>query len=255
MPSKWIWVVAGLVITSTALLAAKAAPENRETRQVAAFSGIVATSGIAVRVTKGPAGKLTLEGDAADLARVKAEVRDGVLYLGFAPQRRLLRSDVQVELAAPGLSLLRASAGSTIESAVGARGDQLTLEGTAGGRVHCTLPLRANEIVVSAAGGGEVSAQLAKVRRLVVEAAGGGEVDLAGDADALRLDYSGGGVVHADRLTTPAAEIDGSGGGVAELAGAARVRGSVSGGATLRIKKSTPSVVDASGGAEVERTS
>ncbi len=246
-------LVAAILSSLGALGCASVAQAAEERRTVGAFSRVEVGAGIEVKADVGPHAPLVVRADASVLPRLRTEVHDGTLHIGYHKGTSVRTSSaVTISLSAPRLDALGASGGAEIQSAVPS-GERLEVSASGGAHVRVKVPVQPRKLDVSASGGGEVSLVEVRGAKIRINGSGGATVALSGHADEVALDFSGGCEVKAQGLSVARLDVSGSGGG--EGAVSARVvAGELSGGTGLRVPRSASVRVSTSGGAEVHRT-
>jgi hypothetical protein len=209
--------------------AAKAGPI-----EVPDFRGVAVGYGIRAEVKPGPK-SVRLEGNKEDLARVKFEVKDGVLTMQveknsmFSSNKGL--KDVRLYVTSPRVESVAASGGSDVDA-------QAT---------------RVDSFKVAASGGSEVELSGVDSQNLQVAASGGSQLSLEGRAGELSVTGSGGSVIEAGKLRTESLQVTASGGTRIEASPERSIQGTLSGGSTVKSGKKPASVqVNSSGGSQVQ---
>ncbi|MDQ2794531.1 MAG: DUF2807 domain-containing protein [Bacteroidota bacterium] len=181
-------------LLSTGTAFAQTAPQ---VRSVASFHAVEVSNGIELRLTPGTSQRVAASADEADqLARLKTEVRDGVLKIsydrelsesmGFSKTRHL-----RVDVTATTLDALHASSGARAEVLGAFTTQKLDVEVSSG------ATLRANFSST------DMRAQVSS----------GGVATLAGTAQRLEVGASSGGVFKGDGLLARACDASASSGG------------------------------------------
>lgn len=197
------------------------------------FRGIAVGYGIRAEVKPGPK-SVRLEGNKDDLARVKLEVKDGVLTTQVEKTSMFFNKglkDVRLYITSPRVESVAASGGADVDA-----------EAT-----------RVDTFEVAASGGSEVELTGVDSQHLQVAASGGSEVELKGSARELKVTGSGGSVIEADELRTESLQVTASGGTRVEASPERSIQGVLSGGSTVKAGKKPASVqVNSSGGSQVQ---
>ncbi len=106
---------------------------------------------------------------------------------------------------------------------------------------------------VNVGGGSSRAVEVVLPRLKSIEASGGAFVKASGRVQGYTIDVSGGATIAAAELEAREVDVDASGGAVVRVFARSSVTGDASGGASIKVKGSPPSVeVDTSGGATVE---
>ena len=201
--------------------------------EVPDFRGIAVGHGIHAEVKPGPK-SVRLEGSKDDLARVKLEVKDGVLTTQVEKSSSFFNKglkNVRLYVTSPRVESVAASGGAEVDA-----------EAT-----------RVDTFEVAASGGAEV--ELTKVDSKYVElaASGGSELSLQGSTGELKIAGSGGSVIEAGKLRLESLHVTASGGTRVEASPERSIQGNLSGGSTVKAGKKPASVqVNSSGGSQVQ---
>ncbi|MBS2025276.1 MAG: DUF2807 domain-containing protein [Deltaproteobacteria bacterium] len=200
----------------------------KETREVAKFDRVSASSGINLELSVGAA-KVVLEGEDNILPLVVTRVRGGELEIRYEENTNINDSGVTVHVTVPSLSEVSVSGGSRADGEV-AKSEELELDSSGGGEIHLTG---------------------VDTKDLTVEVSGGGRADVQGKAEMLTAEVSGGARLKGTKLTVQKARVNGSGGCTVQLNVTQSVRGDLSGGCDMAIKGDARIRVAASGGSSV----
>jgi hypothetical protein len=181
-------------LLSTGAAFAQTAPQ---VRSVASFHAVEVSNGIELRLTPGTTQRVEASADEADqLARLKTEVRDGVLKISY--DRELTESmgfsktrHLRVDVTATSLTALHASSGAKAEVLGAFTTQNLDVEVSSG------ATLRANFSSTD----------------LRAQVSSGGVATLAGTAQRLDVGASSGGVFKGGELTARACDANASSGG------------------------------------------
>ncbi|HYO65120.1 MAG TPA: head GIN domain-containing protein [Archangium sp.] len=197
------------------------------------FRGVAVGHGIQAEVKPGPK-SVRLEGSKEDLARVKLEVKDGVLTTqvekGSSSFGKGLKN-VHLYVTSPRVESVAASGGADVDA-----------EAT-----------RVDSFEVAASGGAEVELTRVDSKSLQVAASGGSQLSLEGSASELKVTGSGGSVIEAGKLRTGSLQVTASGGTRIEASPERSIQGSLSGGSMVKAGKKPASVqVNSSGGSQVQ---
>jgi Putative auto-transporter adhesin, head GIN domain len=224
-----------------------------QSRNVGTFTGVQVAAGIQARIEAGALGPITVRGPDDVLPHLRTEVKGSQLVIGFEPgSSGHSNAPVTVAIRMPRADQLGVSGGAEIEANVPAA-DGLELHASGGGHIRLTAAVKPQKLVIAASGGAEITLAGTESASVQAHGSGGAVLTMAGKADSLTLDLSGGTQVHAGKLWVGSLEVHGSGGGEAEVNAGRQVRGSLSGGTTLRVAASAQVDVRTSGGAEVIR--
>ena len=181
-------------LLSTGAAFAQTAPEVRD---VASFHAVEVSNGIELRLAPGPTQRVEARADDADqLARLKTEVRDGVLKISF--DRKLSETwtmtktrHLRVSVTATSLTALHASSGAHAEVVGTFTTQNLDVEVSSGATLQASFSST------------DLRAQVSS----------GGVATLAGSAQRLDVGASSGGVFQGDALAARACEASASSGG------------------------------------------
>lgn len=220
------------LLVSAPVLAEEAA--RRGQIDVPDFHGVAVSHGIHAEVKPGPR-SVRLEGNPEDLARVKLEVKDGVLTTRVERGSKLFSwggmKDVRLYVTSPRVESVTASGGAHVDA-----------EAT-----------RSDTFEVAASGGAELDIRGVDSKKLQVAASGGSELELRGRTDELTVQGSGGSVIEARKVQAGSLQVSASGGTRIEASPERRITGELSGGSTVRASTRPQSVqVNSSGGSEVQ---
>jgi Putative auto-transporter adhesin, head GIN domain len=220
-----------LLVSAPALAQDAAAKGN--TLEVPDFRGVAVSHGIRAEVKPGPK-SVRLEGNKDDLARVKLEVKDGVLTTQVEKTSMFFNKglkNVRLYVTSPRVESVAASGGSDVDA-----------EAT---------PVDSFE--VAASGGSEVDITRVDSQKLVAAASGGSELRLEGRANEMKVAGSGGSIIEANGLRTEALHVTASGGTRVENSPERSIEGALSGGSMVKTSKKPASVqVNSSGGSQVQ---
>ncbi|HEX8439600.1 head GIN domain-containing protein [Archangium sp.] len=204
--------------------------------EVPDFRGVAVSNGIHAEVKPGPK-SVRLEGSKEDLARVKLEVKDGVLTT------QVERSNGLGALFSKGLEDVRLYVTNPrVESVAGSGGSHIEAEATA-----------ANSFEVAASGGTEITVTGVDAKELEVAASGGSQLTLKGRTGELDVQGSGGSIIEARGVRAESLKVSASGGTRVEASPERSLQGSLSGGSTVKSFSKPASVqVNASSGSLVQ---
>ena len=196
---KNLTVTALFCLLNTGAAFAQPAPQVRD---VASFHAVEVSNGIELRLAPGTTQRVEASADDADqLARLKTEVRDGVLKVSF--DRKLSETwtmtttrHLRVNVTATSLTALHASSGARAE-VVGAFTTQ--------------------NLDVEVSSGAILKANFSSTD-LRAQVSSGGVATLAGNAQRLDVGASSGGVFKGDDLLARACEASASSGGTVAVA-------------------------------------
>ncbi|MFL5353946.1 head GIN domain-containing protein [Archangium sp.] len=206
-----------------------AAPKGQ--LEVPDFRGVAVSHGIHAEVKAG-AKSVRLEGSPDDLARVKLEVKDGVLTTQVDKGSWFSKGlkNVRLYVTNPRVESVAASGGSHVDA-----------EAT-----------RSDTFQVAASGGSELSITGVDAKKAEIHASGGSELSLSGRTGELEVQGSGGSVIEAQKLQAESLDVNASGGTRVEAAPERSINGNLSGGSTVKAAKKPQSVqVNSSGGSQV----
>ena len=219
------------LLASTSVFAQDAAKAGQI--EVPDFRGIAVGYGIRAEVKPGPK-SVRLEGSKEDVARVKLEVKDGVLTTQVDKGSWFFGKglkDVRLYVTSPRVESVAASGGADVDA-----------EAT-----------RVDSFSVAASGGAEVDLTQVDSKNVQVAASGGSELRLEGSTGELTVTGSGGSVIEADKLRLESLQVMASGGTRIEASPERSIQGNLSGGSTVKAGKKPASVqVNSSGGSQVQ---
>ncbi|WPB77158.1 head GIN domain-containing protein [Archangium violaceum] len=200
--------------------------------EVPDFRGIAVGHGIHAEVKPGPK-SVRLEGNKDDLARVKLEVKDGVLTTQVEKGSSFFNKglkNVRLYVTSPRVESVAASGGAEVDA-----------EAT-----------RVDTFEVAASGGAEVELTKVDSKNVELAASGGSELSLQGSTGGLKIAGSGGSVIEAGKLRLESLHVTASGGTRVEASPERSIQGNLSGGSTVKAGKKPASVqVNSSGGSQV----
>jgi hypothetical protein len=222
------------LLASTPVFAQMVGADSRQGQiEVPDFRGVAVSHGIHAEVKPGPK-SVRLEGNKEDVARVKFEVKDGVLTMQVERGNWLFGKglkDMRLYVTNP-----------RVESVSGSGGSHIEAEATA-----------ANTFTVAASGGTEINVTGVDSKELEAAASGGSELKLKGRTGELDVQGSGGSIIEARQLQAESLKVLASGGTRVEASPERSLQGSLSGGSTVKALKKPASVqVNTSGGSQVE---
>jgi hypothetical protein len=221
-----------LLVSAPALAQGHAADSRQGQVEVPDFRGVAVSSGIHAEVKPG-AKSVRLEGNPDDVARVKLEVKDGVLTTQVEKSSMFFSKGlkhVRLYVTNPRVESLAASGGSHLDA-----------EAT-----------RSDTFDVAASGGSELNITGVDAKKLDVAASGGSELSLSGRTGELEVQGSGGSVIEAQKLQAESLDVTASGGTRVEAAPERSITGSLSGGSTVKAARKPQSFqVNSSGGSQV----
>ena len=201
--------------------------------EVPDFRGIAVGHGIHAEVKPGPK-SVRLEGSKDDLARVKLEVKDGVLTTQVEKSSSFFNKglkNVRLYVTSPRVESVAASGGAEVDA-----------EAT-----------RVDTFEVAASGGAEVELTKVDSKNVELAASGGSELSLQGSTGELKIAGSGGSVIEAGKLRLESLHVTASGGTRVEASPERSIQGNLSGGSTVKAGKKPASVqVNSSGGSQVQ---
>jgi len=225
-----------LLLPATLLLAAPAFAQGQDAGSNPAnlpdFHGVAVSHGIHAEVKPGPK-SARLEGSPEDLARVKLEVKDGVLTTQVERSGFFSKGlkNVRLYVTSPRVESVAASGGSHVDA-----------EAT-----------HVDTFEAAASGGSEIQLSGVDAKKLDVEASGGSHASLKGRAGELEIEASGGSVIEARKVQAESLDLTASGGTHVEAAPEKSLSGSLSGGSVLQsFTKPAKVQVNSSGGSGVQ---
>ena len=196
---KTLFLPAALTLLALAPAAAQTAPQVRE---VASFHAVEVNNGIELHLMPGTTQHVDASADDAEqLARLKTEVRDGVLKISF--ERKLNETwtmaktrHLRVNVTATALTALHASSGALVEVASAFTTEKLDVEVSSG----ATLKAKFTST--------DLHAQVSS----------GGVATVTGNAQRLDVGASSGGVFKGGELLARACDASASSGGTVDVA-------------------------------------
>ncbi|HYO56359.1 head GIN domain-containing protein [Archangium sp.] len=201
--------------------------------EVPDFRGVAVSHGIHAEVKPGPK-SVRLEGSKDDLARVKLEVKDGVLTTQVERTSTFFNKglkDVRLYVTNP-----------RVESVAASGGAQVDAEAT-----------RVDTFEMAASGGAVLEISGVDSQKLEVAASGGSVLKLEGRAGELKVTGSGGSIIQAGKVRAESLHVTASGGTRVEATPERSIQGTLSGGSTVKSSKKPASVqVNSSGGSQVQ---
>lgn len=245
------WVVPALLVSLAGAHRAAATVVD-ETRNVSGYRGVTIGSGIVARIETGP-DLVVLRGDEADLRLIRTEIKDGVLSIGWEPNRgREARGPVSALVRLQRAELLGASGGARVEATVPAA-ESLELSASGGSELRVLSRMAPRQLEVQVSGGARLAVASVETGDAAVALSGSARLQLAGRAAGVTLAISGGAELAGEGFAATGLHVQGSGGAVARLRVDGPVQGSLSGGARVHAPGATSVNVASSGGARVYR--
>lgn len=243
------WVVPALLVTLAAGHAGATVVD--ETRNVSGFRGVTVGGGVIARVETGP-DLVVLRGEEADLRMIRTEIRDGVLQIGWEPNRgRETHGQVTALVRLQRAAVLGSSGGARVEAAV-ASAETLELAASGGSELRIGSQMTPQKLSISVSGGAKLGVGVV-TGDAAIALSGAARLALAGRAGAVTLAISGGAELAGESFASTSLQVHGSGGAVAKLRVDGPVQGALSGGARIHALAATTVNVSSSGGARVLR--
>jgi Putative auto-transporter adhesin, head GIN domain len=169
-------------------------PEDKQIRQVKAFTAISVSSGIDLYLEYGQEEKVSVDGDLDEISKIITEVKDGTLYIYKKNKSGLnfgFHNSCEVSVTAKILEVLDASAGSEVKGRNQFSGSEFRLNTSSGSEVKIDVVY--DKIKADASSGSEIRLN-GKTRLLEVTISSGSEIDACDlAADIVRADVSSGG--------------------------------------------------------------
>lgn len=219
------------------LIAAAAFAQTKETRKVAAFTGINMHIPGKVYLTQGSPEKVELEGEKDILAKIETNVSGGTLKIEQASQWHNMHwGDHEI------------IAYITVENI-----HDINLSGS--GELIGQTKITSNDLDLKVSGSGSIQVDVNVTHSLAVNLSGSGKLDLKGNCKTFGSHVSGSGKIKLDASISDEAEFEISGSGRIEASGAAHsVKASISGsGKVLGANLETTSCeINLSGSGDVE---
>ncbi len=170
------------------------APEDKQIRQVKAFTAISVSSGIDLNIEYGQQEKVSVEGDLDEISKIITEVKNGTLHIYKKNKSGLnfgFHSSCEVSVTAKILEALDASAGSEVKGRNQFSGSEFRLNASSGSEVKIDVVY--DKIKADASSGSEIHLK-GKTRLLEVTISSGSQIDACDlVADIVRADASSGG--------------------------------------------------------------
>lgn len=220
-----------LLVSAPVFAQGQAADAQKGRIDVPDFSGVAVSHGIHAEVKTG-AKSVRLEGKPDDVARVKLEVKDGVLTMQVEKSSWFSKGlgNVRLYVTNPRVESVAASGGSHVDA-----------EAT-----------RTDSFHVNASGGSELNITGVDAKKLQVNASGGSELSLSGRTGDMEVQGSGGSVIEAQKLQAESLDVNASGGTRVEASPERDITGNLSGGSTVKAGHKPQSIqVNSSGGSQV----
>ncbi len=219
------------------------------------YTAISVSNGIEVELIDAPKNSIRVEVDELLFPYLQITVKNGVLHLSYADQRKVERlrkrnrdiNEAHVYVSAYGVDTFSASGMAEIEAndiSIAVKTLTISLSGMASvdfERVECTT------FKLSSSGMAEVDANLT-ASECKISISGMSEVDLEGRTDHLTLDLSGMSEVSLNELQARTAKVSVSGMSSAEVYASESITGGVSGMSKLTTYGSAEVSVSTSGG-------
>ena len=213
------------------------AQTSPEIRTVATFHAIEVSSGIELRLAAGQPQRVEASADTPELlARLKTEVRDGVLKLTFDRElnevwgKKNYVRNLRVNVTAADITELKATSGAKVEVAATYAVDKLTVGVSSGATLQADFTVADLQASVSSGG---VATITGKIQRLDVQASSGGEFKGGGlQATACEAAASSGGTVAVAVQNTLLAKA--SSGGDVRYSGSPQVTKRTSSGGSVK---------------------
>ncbi len=208
-----------------------------EPRSVASFTAIEVSSDIELNLTAGPAQRIQASADTPELlARLKTEVRNGVLVIGFERDKdekqdsRKNAFHLLVEVTAPAVAGLKGTSGAKIVLAGPYATDKLSLDLSSGAMLKGEIQAATFSADLSSGG---IAAPTGQIQRLAVEVSSGG-IFKGQNLQATTCDASAssGGIANVEVRETLMASA--SSGGLVRYGGPAQVRKKASSGGSVK---------------------
>lgn len=152
-------------------------PDDRQSRQVTAFTAISVSSGIDLYLEQGPLEKVAVEGDPDEISEIITEVKNGTLHI-YRKNKRILdfnfHNSCEVYVTARILETLDASAGSEVKGQTRFTGSEFRLNSSSGSEVK--MDLEYDKIKADASSGSEIHVK-GKTQFFEVSASSGSEIN------------------------------------------------------------------------------
>jgi hypothetical protein len=126
--------------------------QTTQRREITSFDKIDASGAANIKFTTSDSLKLTITGDADELANVETKVQDGILFI---KTKGVVRSSPKIEVFAPTLNLISLSGASSFETKNELKTDSLNLE--ASGASNATINTTCKAIKATISGASEVN--------------------------------------------------------------------------------------------------
>lgn len=168
---------------------------NVELRKASGFHAIEVSSGIDLYISEGDETVAVSAKDAAVRARIRTEVKDGVLKIWYDWKEG-------IKISVGGNNSMKAYVSyKTLDRLSASGGSDVQVDGT----------IRSSNLDLHISGGSDFSGKV-NVKGLTVNQSGGSDVDISGIADILKINASGGSDFDGYDLVTDESTISASGG-------------------------------------------
>ena len=213
------------------------AQSTTETRALAGFTAIEVSTGIELRLSVGSVQRVAASADTPEmLARLKTEVRNGVLIVRFerdekeARNRNNIVRHLVVEATAPAVASLKGTSGARIVLAGPYATDKLSLDLSSGAMLEGEIRAAALRADMSSGG---IASPTGQVQRLTVDVSSGAIFKGQGlQAATCEASASSGGIANVEVRETLTASA--SSGGLLRYGGPAQVKKSASSGGSVK---------------------
>ncbi len=184
-------------------------------RSVANFTSVKVNNGIRVKISSGPAQKVTVEADDNIIEDVETKLVGEELEIKFSDNFSINNAEVTVNIVMPLINNLTASGGSNITG---------------------LNPLaKTDDIKLNASGGATINVEV-DARSIEMDASGGATIKVKGRAQMVDIDGSGGATVNAYDLMAETAVLEASGGASVKAFASLNVDAKASSGASVSYK-------------------
>ena len=230
--------VAAPAAVPTLLTPAAHVGADRQVREVAPFTAVMAAGSMRVVLRQGSPQRVEVEASAADQARVETEVHDGSLRID---RRREGRKMWDMERFDGPVTVYITVA--TLKAVAVAGSGGLQVEG----------PVQADDLLVSVAGSGSLRMPQLTARRLTTSVSGSGSATLGGSCPQHTITVSGSGGVQAPDLRTDNTTVRVSGSGGARVNARQTLAASTSGSGSVLVSGNPQITSSKSGSGSVRK--
>jgi hypothetical protein len=157
--------------------------QNSETRSIGAFSGVKATEGIDVRLTKGSKESVRVEATGTSLDNIITEVSGSYLRVHMRDGNHGGRINAKVYVTYVMVDKISASSAGSVFAEEPIEADEMEISASSAGSIE--ISVNAQSVEASASSAGQIEIQ-GKTNRLNIDASSAGQID-AYDLDAQQV--------------------------------------------------------------------